>query len=99
MTVKDTLDELVKANATLAKAIAALTETNSRLAKKVEHQEADLKNRGGGGVEDSGGIEIRGGNEGSYYPNCKRTTWNTPDNCFELKNNRAKRPLYWKYVL
>ena len=74
------MDELVKSNATPAKDIAALTETNSPLAKKVEHQTAELKKRGGGGVEDSGGIETRGGNEGSYCPNCKRTTWHTPDN-------------------
>ena len=32
------LDKFVKANATLVKSIAALTETNSRLAKKVYHQ-------------------------------------------------------------
>ena len=73
VTGKDTLDKLVKAKTTLAKAIAALTEINSRLAKKVEHQAAELKKRGGGGVEDSGRIETRGGNEGSYCPNCKRT--------------------------
>ena len=54
---------------------------------------------GGGGVKDSGGIETRGGNEGSYRPDCKRTTWHTPDNCFELNKNRAKQPSYWKYVL
>ena len=57
VTGKDTLDELVKSNATLTKSIAAFTETNSRLAKKVEHQATELKNRGGGGVEDSGGID------------------------------------------
>ena len=99
VTSKDTLDELVKSNATLAKVIAALTETNSCLAKKVEHQAAELKNREGGGVEESSGIETRGGNEGSYCPNCKRTTWHTPDNCFELNKNRSKRPSYWKSVL
>ena len=74
VTGKDTLDELVKGNATLAKSIAALTETNSRLAKKVEHQAAEFKNRGGGGAEYSGGIDMQGGNEGSYFPHCKRTT-------------------------
>ena len=73
MTGNDTLDELVKANATLAKAIAALTETNSHPAKKVEHQAAELKKRGGDVVEDSGRIETRGGKKGSYCPNCKRT--------------------------
>ena len=57
MNGKETLDELVKSNATLATAIAALIETNSRLAKKVEHQAADLKKRGGCGVGDSGGVE------------------------------------------
>ena len=65
VTGKDTLDKLVKANATHAKAIAALTKTNSRLAKKFEHQAAELKKRGGGGFEDPRGIETRGGNEGS----------------------------------
>ena len=74
MTIKDTLEELVKANATLAKAISVLTETNSRLAKKVGHQTAELKKRGGGGVEASGGIETQGVNEGSYFPHCNRTT-------------------------
>ena len=74
VTGKDTLDELVKGNATLAKSIAALIETNSRLAKKVEHQAAEFKNRGGGRVEYSGGIDMQGGNEGSYFPHCKRTT-------------------------
>ena len=57
MTGKDTLDKLVKANATHAKAIAALTKTNSRLAKKFEHQAAEFKKRGGGRVEEPGGIE------------------------------------------
>ena len=66
MTGKEMLDELVKSNATLTKAIAAFTETNSRLTKKVENQAAELKKRGGGGVKDSGGVETRGGNEGSY---------------------------------
>ena len=37
VTGKDMLEKLVKANANLAKAIAALTDTNSRLAKKFEH--------------------------------------------------------------
>ena len=74
VTGKYTLDELLKTNATLAKAIASLTETNSRLAKKVEHQAAELKKRGGGEVEDSVVIETRGGNEGSYCPHYKRTT-------------------------
>ena len=74
VTGKDTLDKLVKANATHAKAIAALTKTNSRLAKKFEHQAAELKKRGGGEVEDSVVIETRGGNEGSYCPHYKRTT-------------------------
>ena len=80
VTGKETMDGLVKSEATLAKAIADLTETNSRLAKKVEHQTAELKKRGGGGVEDSGRAETGGINEGSYCANYKRTTWNTPDN-------------------
>ena len=42
VTEKDTMEKLVKTNATLAKAIAALTETNSRLANKVEHQVAEF---------------------------------------------------------
>ena len=42
VTSKGTLDELVKSNATLAKAIATLTENNSRLSKKVEHQVVEL---------------------------------------------------------
>ena len=99
VTGKETLDKLVKSNTTLAKAIAALTETNSHLAKKVEHQAAELTKRGGGGVKESGGIEMRGGNKGSYCPNRKRTIWHTPYNCFELNKNRAKRPSYWKSVL
>ena len=99
MTGKEKLEELVKSKSTLAKAITALTETNSRLAKKVEHQAVELKKRGGGGVKDSGGVDTRGGNERSYYANCKQTTWHTPDNCFELNKNRAKRSLYWKSVL
>ena len=99
VTGKDTLDELVKANATLAKAITALTETSSRLATKVEHQAAELKKRRGGGVEDSGEIETRGDNKGSYCSNCKRETWHTPDNCFELNKNRAKCPSYCKSML
>ena len=57
VTGKDTLDELVKSNMTLSKAIADLTETNSRLAKKFEHQAAEFKKRGGGRVEEPGGIE------------------------------------------
>ena len=46
VTGKDTLEKLVKANATLAKAIAVLTETNSRLAKKVKHQAVELNKSG-----------------------------------------------------
>ena len=46
VTGKDTMDELVKSNATLAKSIAAFTETNSRLAKKVKHTAAKLKKEG-----------------------------------------------------
>ena len=42
VTGKYMLDKLVKSNATLAKAIAALTETNSSLANKVEHQVAEF---------------------------------------------------------
>ena len=96
---KETLDELVKSNATLSKAIAALTETNSRLAKKVENQAAEFKNRGGGGGGDSGEFETRGGNEGTYCSNCRQRTWHTPDNCFELDKKKAKHPSYWKSVL
>ena len=99
VTGKETLDELVKDNANLAKAITSLTETNSRLAKKVEHQAAELKKRGVGGFEDSGGVETRGGNKGSYCPNCKQTTWHTPDKYFELNKNRANCPFYWNSVL
>ena len=40
MTNKDTVDELVKTNATMIKAIATLTKTNDRLTKKVEAQAA-----------------------------------------------------------
>ena len=48
MTNKDTVDELVKANATMTKAIATLTDTNARLTKKVEAQVADLQKRQSG---------------------------------------------------
>ena len=46
VTGKDTLDALGKAIAALAKSNATLTDTNSRLAKKVEHQAAELKKKG-----------------------------------------------------
>ena len=99
VTGTETLDELVKSNATLSKSIAALTETNSRLAKKVENQAVELKKRGGGKSVDSGGVETRGGNEGAYCSNCKQTNWHTPDNCFGLSKKKEKLPLYWKSVL
>ena len=71
---KDILDELVKANATLSKSITALTETNSRLAKKIEHQAAEVKKRGGGGVKDSDGSEGNIAHTVSRQPGIRQIT-------------------------
>ena len=99
MTNKDTVDELVKANATMNKAIATVTDTNARLTKKVEAQAVELQKcqlKGGGGGNAGGSP---GGNKCSFCKNCKRTTWHLPDNCFELEKNNSKRPAYWKSAL
>ena len=45
------LEELVKSNASLTITIANLTDTNARLAKKVETLTEVLAKKGGGGVE------------------------------------------------
>ena len=47
VTGKDMLDELVKAIASLTKSNTTFTDTNARLAKKVEHQAEELKKKGG----------------------------------------------------
>ena len=93
MTGKGVLEELVKSNASLTITIATLTDTNARLAKKVETLTESLAKKGGGGVE----VPDRG--PGKHCPNCKRKTWHKPDACFELEKNKDKRPRWWKSCL
>ena len=51
VTGKGVLEELVKSNASLTISIATLTDSNVRLAKKVETLTEALAKKGGGGVE------------------------------------------------
>ena len=84
--VKRVLEEMVKSNDSLTITIATLTDSNARLAKNVETLTAVLAKKGGGGVE------VPGREPGKYFPNCKRETCHKPDECFELKRNKDKRP-------
>ena len=93
MTVKGVLEETVNYNASLTNTIGTLTNTNSRLSKKMETLTAELAKNGGGGGE----VTVRG--PGKYLPNCERKTWHTPDNCFELERNKEKHPRWWKSCL
>ena len=68
MTGKGVLEELVKSNASLTTTITTLTNTNARLAKKVETLTAALAKKEGGGVE------VPEREPGKYFPNCKRET-------------------------
>ena len=64
---------MVNSNASINNTIATLTDTNSRLSKKVETFTAELaKMRGGGG-------EVTGWEPGKYCPNYKRETLHKPD--------------------
>ena len=51
VTSKGLLEELVKSNASLTITIATLTDSNARIAKKVETFTEALAKKGGGGVE------------------------------------------------
>ena len=73
MTGKGVLEELVKSNASLTINIATLTDTNARLAKKVENLTDALAKKAGGGVE------VPGRGPGKHCFNCKRETWHNPD--------------------
>ena len=66
VTSKGVLEELVKSNAFLTNKIVTLTNTNSRLSKKVETLTAALAKKGGGGGE------VSDREPGKYCPNCKR---------------------------
>ena len=86
VTGKGVMEELVKSNASLTITIATLTDTNARLAKKVETLTEALAKKGGGGVE----VLNRG--PGKHCPNCKREIWHNPDTCFESgKTSTAAR--------
>ena len=93
VTGKGLLDEMVNCNSSLTNTIATLTDTNSRLSKKVETLTPELDKKGG-----SGG-EVTGRGTGNYWPNRKRETWHKPDDCFELENNKDKLPSWWKSCL
>ena len=93
VTGKGVLEEMLKFNASLTITISALTNTNARLSKKVENLIAALAKKGGGGGE------VPGREPGKYCPNSKRGTWYKPDECFELEQNRDKRPCWWKSCL
>ena len=93
MTGKGVLEELVKSNASLTITITTLTDTNTRLSKKVETLTVELAKKG------EGGGEVPGREPGKYCPNCKRETWHKPDERFELERNRDKRPRWWKSCL
>ena len=73
MTGKGVLEELVKSNASLTITIATLSDTNTRLSKKVETLTAALAKKRGGGGE----MPVR--EPGKYCPNWKRETWHKPD--------------------
>ena len=66
VTGKGVLEEMVNSNASLTNTIATLTDTNSRLSKKVETLTAELAKKGGGGGE------VTGRGAGRYCPNCKK---------------------------
>ena len=66
VTGKGVLEELMKSNASLTIIIATLTDSNARLAKKVETLTEALATKGLGGVE----LPERG--PGKHCPNCKR---------------------------
>ena len=78
VTRKGVLEELVKSNASLTITIATLTDSNARLAKKLETLTEALAKKVGGGVE----VPVRG--PGKHCSHCKRETWNNPDAGFEL---------------
>ena len=93
VTGKGVLEELVKSDALLTITIATLTDSNACLAKNVETLTAALDKKGGGGVE------VPGREPGKYCPKCKRETWHTPDECFDLERNKDKRPRWWNSCL
>ena len=93
VTGKGVLEKMVDSNDSLTNTIATLTDTNSRLLKKVEMLTAELYKKGGGGGE------VTGRGTGNYCPNCKRETWHKTDDCFELEKNKDKRPRWWKSCL
>ena len=70
---KGVLEELVKSNASLTITIATLTDSNARLAKKVETLTEELAKKGGYEVE------VPGRGPRNFFPNCKRETWHKPD--------------------
>ena len=80
----------MKSHGPLTKTVATLTDINSCLVKKVEAltNESKGKKNGVGGR----GPELSNGKEGKYCYNCKSLTWHGPDDCFELKKNKYKRP-------
>ena len=90
VTGRGVLEEMVNSNASLTNTIATLTDTNSRLSKKVETLTAELAKKGGGGGE------VTGRGPGNYCPHCKRETWHKPEECFELERNKDKHPHWWK---
>ena len=96
-----TLAELVKNNAALTATNAELTATIVKLTKLVSELTAAKKSRSGGGGSGGGGRGGGGRERGptKLCPNCKRDTWNEPDDCFELAKNKDKRPSYWKSCL
>ena len=63
VTGKGVSEELVKSNAYLTNTISTLTDTNSRLSKKLETLTAELAKKGGGGGE------VPGREPGKYLPN------------------------------
>ena len=93
MTGKGVLEEIVNYNDSLTKTISTLTDTNSRLSKKVETLTAELAKKGGG----RGKVTGRG--TGKYCPNCKRETWHKLDDCFDLDRNKDRRLRWWKSCL
>ena len=63
VTGKGVLEKMVDSNDSLTNTIATLTDTNSRLSKKVETFTAELVKKGGGGGE------VPGREPGKYLPN------------------------------
>ena len=63
VTGKEVFEELIKSNSSLTLTISTLTDTNTRLAKKVETLTAALAKKGGGAVE------VPGRETGKYFPN------------------------------